>query len=268
MTFCKICREAITDGIYLSNGEIIHESCLKRIKDKEKEVNNDLLKQKEKLKRLRHEIERRQRLGFKILSTFIRPDVTTDDIIKEIPIIESNISRLSNILISPQANPSLFYDYFFSYPPDWEERRNIVIERDSDHCSKCGHHGHLHLHHIKPLSIGGNNKISNLKLLCEDCHSKEHGGRDFSGEFDPSETAFSKRAANIRYAINKGKRIKFGYRKSDEQTYKQRTIQPFELINLKHERNSGSTLCVRGYCELRKAERVFALKRMRGLKVI
>jgi predicted DNA-binding transcriptional regulator YafY len=105
-------------------------------------------------------------------------------------------------------------------------------------------------------------------MLCENCHSKDHGGRDFSGEFNSSETAFSKRIANIRYAIANGKRINFVYRKPEEDIHKQRTIKPTELINLDHHRDSGSTLCVRGYCELRKAERTFALKRMRGLKVI
>jgi len=268
VTSCKICREDIEDGIYLSDGEVIHESCLKSIQDKEEEVKTEIFKHREKIKKLRHEVERREGLGFKIVSIFINPNVTTADIINVIPIIEANISRLSNILVSPQANPSLIYDYFLSYPPDWEERRRQVLERDGAYCSKCRHSRHLHLRHIKPLSKGGNNKASNLKLLCEDCHSKEHGGRNFSGEFNPSETAFSKRVANIRYAIDRGKQIKFGYKKPDEQTHNQRTVKPIEFVNLEHDRDSGSTLCVRGYCELRKAERVFALKRMKGLKVI
>lgn len=105
-------------------------------------------------------------------------------------------------------------------------------------------------------------------MLCEKCHSKGHGGRDFSGEFNHSETAFSKRVANIRYAIEKGNPIKFGYKKPKEKSYKQRTVKPVELVNIDHIRDTGSTLCIRGYCELRKAERTFALKRMRGLKVI
>ena len=106
------------------------------------------------------------------------------------------------------------------------------------------------------------------KFLCESCHSKEHGGRDFSGEFGSSETAFSKRVANIRYAVEHGKRIQFGYKKPNDTGHRQRTVKPVELVKMDHRRDNESTLCVRGYCELRKAERVFALKRMRGLKVI
>ncbi len=268
MPSCKICREAIFDGIHLSDGEMIHESCLKNIQGKEKEVENYIYAQKDKLKRLRQEIERREGLGFKIISIFSKPDIATFDIEREIPTIEKNISSLSNNLISLQAYTTSIYDYFLSYPPDWEKRRRQVIERDGEQCSECGNGGHLHLHHIKPLSKGGSNKISNLKLLCENCHSEEHCGRNFSGEFNSSETAFSKRLANIRYAIDNGKRIKFSYMKYNEKSYKQRTVKPAELVNLDHHRDSGSTLCVRGYCELREAERVFALKRMKGLKVL
>ena len=270
MSLCKICRGAVFDGIHLSDGGVIHESCLESIQGKELEIQNEIYAQQKILNRLRREIERREGIIFKIVSIFSKPDVDTGDIEKKIRTIVKNIEQLSNSLVSLQDNAAPLYDYFLTYPPDWEERRRQVVERDGDQCSKCGKgkHFHLHLHHIKPLSKGGSNKITNLKLLCENCHSKDHGGRDFSGEFNSSMTAFSKRVANIRYAIVNGKRIKFGYKKPKEKSHKQRTVKPAELVNLDHYRDSGSTLCVCGYCELRKAERTFALKRMRGLKVI
>lgn len=149
-----------------------------------------------------------------------------------------------------------------------EDRKNEVIKRNGNQCDKCGSRIHLHLHHIKPLSKGGSNKISNLKLLCEDCHLKTHGRKEFSGEFSSSETAFAKRVANIRYAIKNDKQIKFGYKKPSYTSYIMRTVKPANLINMDHYRDNESTLCVQGYCELRKANRVFALKRMRGLNVI
>lgn len=64
------------------------------------------------------------------------------------------------------------FDYWPSYPPDWDERR----EQLSKKCKVVGegHHGALHVHHIKPLSLGGTNKISNLRVLCERHHLKEH----------------------------------------------------------------------------------------------
>ena len=268
MPSCKICKKAASDGIHLSDGGIIHESCLNSIRDKEEDVENEIYAQQEKLNRLRSEIEKREGLRFKIISIFSKPAVDVFDIEREVTAIEESIAQLSNNLVSLRAKITPIYDYFLTYPPDWEERRSQVVERDGEQCSKCGNWGRLHLHHIKPLSKGGSNKITNLILLCESCHSKEHGGRGFSGEFTSSETAFSKRVANIRYAIENGKRIKFGYKKYNEKSYKQRTVKPYELINVDHQRDSGSTLCIRGYCELRKADRIFALKRMRGLKVL
>lgn len=47
-----------------------------------------------------------------------------------------------------------------------------------------------------------------------------------------------------------------------------RTVIPDEIVNIDHQRDAGSTLCVTGFCELRNAERTFALKRMKGLNVL
>ncbi|MCG8471617.1 MAG: WYL domain-containing protein, partial [Desulfobacterales bacterium] len=115
---------------------------------------------------------------------------------------------------------------------------------------------------------GGNNKIENLTLLCEDCHSDQHGGRSFSGDFSNKESAFSKRLQNIKHAISDGLQIKFSYKKPTDSKYITRTVTPSEIVSVPHRQGGGSTLCVRGYCELRNEERTFALKRMKNLKVI
>jgi len=267
MPLCKICSKSVFDGIHLSDGGMIHESCLESIQGKELEIQSEIYEQLRIKNSLTHEIERREGLIFKFVSIFTKPNSDLTEIEEKVTAVQKNINQLSSSLSSLKTRATRIYDYFLTYPPDWDERRNKVAERDSDQCSKCGNYGHLHLHHIKPLSKGGNNKIINLRLLCEKCHSKKHGGRDFSGEFNITETAFSKRIANIRYAIENSKLIKFGYKKPTDKGHKQRIVKPAELINIAHVRDSGSTLCVRGYCELREAERTFALKRMRGLKV-
>jgi len=61
------------------------------------------------------------------------------------------------------------------YPDDWDERRKQVLERDGYECQDCGATDKpLHVHHVTPISEGGNHNLSNLEALCESCHAKEH----------------------------------------------------------------------------------------------
>lgn len=64
-----------------------------------------------------------------------------------------------------------------SYPPDWGIRRARVIKRDNNKCVNCGwpdgyirRSRELHVHHITPISAGGNHHMSNLQTLCHVCH--------------------------------------------------------------------------------------------------
>lgn len=63
------------------------------------------------------------------------------------------------------------------YPEDWQDRRQEVFRLSSGRCAACGKQvGFLggHVHHIRPISEGGNHAISNLEFLCEDCHVAKH----------------------------------------------------------------------------------------------
>ena len=167
-----------------------------------------------------------------------------------------------------KAELAMIYDFFLTYPPDCEERKTKVAARDSECCSSCGAVEGLHLHHIQPLSKGGTNQLENLTLLCEGCHSKAHNNRSVTESFENQSTAYAKRVDDLQHAIKNGQRVKFGYKKPQDKGHKSRTIQPIELFAMDHERDSGSTLCVRGFCELRQENRNFSIKRMRGLKIL
>ena len=43
-------------------------------------------------------------------------------------------------------------------------------------CCNCGKKEDLEYHHIVPLSMGGNNIVSNICCLCYSCHSLIHFG--------------------------------------------------------------------------------------------
>ena len=58
-------------------------------------------------------------------------------------------------------------------PPDWDERRRIIFNRDGGRCQRCGINMELdecHIHHIKPRARGGDHSLTNLVTLCRSCH--------------------------------------------------------------------------------------------------
>lgn len=60
----------------------------------------------------------------------------------------------------------------------WWDLRAQAMKRDEGYCVPCRNRGLLvkaiDVHHIKPLSKGGINALSNLICLCDDCHTKRH----------------------------------------------------------------------------------------------
>ena len=59
---------------------------------------------------------------------------------------------------------------------DLESLRKRLIVRDGNKCSRCGYDKLpiLNVHHIAERSKGGTNDLSNLELLCPNCHAEEH----------------------------------------------------------------------------------------------
>lgn len=66
-------------------------------------------------------------------------------------------------------------------PSNWNTIRREVYQREDYQCQVCGTKGEpdgqteLHVTHLVPLSQGGLNKRSNLRVLCEQCHNAVHG---------------------------------------------------------------------------------------------
>jgi hypothetical protein len=61
-------------------------------------------------------------------------------------------------------------------PPAPKWLKDAALRRAHYRCEKCGYHnrGALHVHHIIPRAKCGQNKLSNLIVLCPNCHSKAH----------------------------------------------------------------------------------------------
>lgn len=62
-----------------------------------------------------------------------------------------------------------------SRPPFWNIIRRSALRRDGHQCQVCGSTTSLSVHHIIPLSAGGDSTTNNLRVLCHSCHQKEHG---------------------------------------------------------------------------------------------
>lgn len=53
----------------------------------------------------------------------------------------------------------------------WMKIRQAVMARDRWRCQSCGRVGTDHeVDHVVPLEQGGSNDMSNLSLLCVECH--------------------------------------------------------------------------------------------------
>lgn len=63
------------------------------------------------------------------------------------------------------------------YGKEWRKVRGIYI-KTHPFCEECYRNGVMtraeHVHHIVPLSEGGNNNFDNLESLCKSCHSRIH----------------------------------------------------------------------------------------------
>ena len=58
-------------------------------------------------------------------------------------------------------------------------KRVKVMRRDGERCVRCGFFGkevRLTLDHVVPLSLGGNNELFNLQLLCDSCNQLKGSG--------------------------------------------------------------------------------------------
>ena len=58
----------------------------------------------------------------------------------------------------------------------WRRLRRRVLTRDRHQCQDCKRQGlqRLNVHHVLPLSKGGDDDLDNLAVLCPDCHLTRH----------------------------------------------------------------------------------------------
>ena len=233
MEVCSLCNHPVSNEIMLTNGVYLHENCLVDAQDKLRNINN-------------------RSLGRLLIETlFGRPSNS-----------KNKSTELANKLTA-------IYDYFPDYPPDWTERRLKILARDRDTCRGCKvKGGSLHIHHRIALGVGGSNLDSNLVALCPECHARRHGVKTFDDRKNDSNSSsiFETNCNLIQKAIDSKQFIVFQYRKGRESRYKERVVLPSEIYTF--DKYETSSLCVKGRCQLRKADRSFAIRRVKNIKLV
>lgn len=251
MFYCTVCKIE-TDYEYdiaLSNGQYVHYSCILMLQMRKHEIETALRTQKPQL----------------ILSLFVPTEGAQQDTASESEIedLRAKLAKLESILTG-------LYDSLPSWPPDWEDRKRMLIRENGSICSRCDEEADVYLVHDIPVFEGGTNELDNLALLCAECYRSEYREVDFFGTstLKPSQSEFSEQFSEIQSAIDNNQKIQFDYKKPSNKRWMTRVVVPERFLNIPNSRESGETLCVEGFCELRQDNRVFALERMQGLEVI
>ncbi len=251
MPYCTVCKIE-TDYQYdiaLSNGEYLHYSCVLMLQMQKHEIETVLRTQNSQL----------------ILSLFVPTEGAQEDIASEAEIedLRAKLAKLESILTG-------LYDYLPCWPPDWEERKRILIRENGSFCALCDEEADVYLVHDIPVFEGGTNKLDELTLYCAECYRSGFREVDIFGTstLKPSQSEFSEQFSAIQSAIDNDQKIQFDYKKPSNKRWMTRVVVPERLLNIPNSRESGETLCVEGFCELRQDTRVFALERMQDLEVI
>jgi 5-methylcytosine-specific restriction endonuclease McrA len=264
---CCICRAGSpTDG-NLIDGSVFHQRCYAQLKGK-----IAYLSQTETA--LIAELRRPLSFGGYFAMFF---SDGRDSLLQQQRSTKDRIHQTREQLQATKGILVQIHDVWPGYPPDWDERRSIVRDRDNYGCAECGVGNLLHLHHRRPIRQGGTHRLDNLVLLCASCHSEAHGGKEFKYKGpqdvdDDSPNALEKKLALINRAIADKRDVQFRYKKRDG-TITNRAVTPRELRKLsmaelrsllgpKVKIEREGRLCLFGYCHLRRDKRTFAIDRM------
>ena len=151
----------------------------------------------------------------------------------------------------------------------WGRLRLKVLGRDGRKCVKCGSGQNLTVDHIKQLSIGGDNSLSNLQTLCADCHEEKDHIKIFDIMFDgrPTygfDTRVSEKIKRINDSIKSHGFLEVIYKSRDGEvtTRRIRPIKIYKGTYFNEELVGRRCVYVQAFCELRGDNRTFRVSRM------
>lgn len=259
---CIFCDKLCDDQqISLTTGGILHHDCHNALTDKFSKCNELIADISGRNAWLKERLRRANSMFYKLRRAVGGEVINIGACQREVTENNDTREKLVNKKDEITKILTLLYDYWPSYPPDWEARKDVV-RAGIRGCERCASSRYvLHVHHKQPLARGGNHKAENLIVLCEKCHSKKHGGREFTYEDNVNESSFEKKLKVLRSAITSEQMIRFSYTRRDGRQ-SVRTISPHGFKTIE------KSLCINGYCYLRKEQRTFAIRRMKKLSIV
>jgi hypothetical protein len=264
---CPVCESPSTVGVSLATGAVVHSSCYDELCAAWVAAGQQAATRRADVAAALSALRRRQTYYGRVSGALFggEAEATIRGRLIAAEYAAGQADRQRELTTS-HALP--IFDVLIGYPPDWLLRTAAVYERDGV-CVRCGSTSGLDTHHTKPLSKGGTNQLANLELLCRECHSAAHAGRSlkYEGGVDRP-PAIAGRVQVLARAIQMGLDVEFMYQKPQDLLPLKRRLSPSGLSEVAHQRDGGSTLCVEGFCHVRQSGRVFALKRMWGVKLL
>jgi hypothetical protein len=260
---CLICGNYCINCEILIDGTVYHKRCYTKLKDEELTLANQIDEIDHQISQINSQIFKSHSKINQIKNWITRKEIDVSSLINQLEKFEDHHQKLVIQRNNCKSILDKLYCYWPSYPPDGENRKSeIYAGKFTDVCEECGLWKEpLHVHHIIPISKGGDHRLNNLILLCEKCHSKRHGNREFSYSNNNEASYFSKRVQLLKHAIETNKIVHFHYRKF----HGQRSVRSIKPSGIKQ---VGQSLCVEGFCYLRNADRIFAIKRMKLVKIV
>lgn len=150
---------------------------------------------------------------------------------------------------------------------EWEDVRQNAFSHYGRFCSNCNHRGTLenplNIHHILSPILGGTNDISNLKVLCRNCHQlvTEHKLSDkFVVPHDYGmHVVVDDKVQALKRAIDTNTLVSIHY-VNGENIESSRVIQPKKL----YIKNNKKYIV--GYCYMRNEDRTFLVSRIKEIR--
>ena len=89
------------------------------------------------------------------------------------------------------------------YRKEFDRMKNDLRYILGSVCCACGSNKMIQYHHILPLVLGGDNRLTNIVPLCSDCHAKIHGVKPLTQYAENTGRPRSTPVPNYRIILNK-----------------------------------------------------------------